>query len=412
MWPSAADRDTQFRLELARAGRTGLRALGAVEIASALLVLARWPLAVGLMALGLATLLIARSTGRVLPQRTAALLSALGAVTLLGAAAGDAALAGCMVVQLAFAVGIPVWPIHALAVGAAAALLGHQFDPGHDLFFLVLALLSSAIAAALHLRRSAEHRSRQESLRIAEALSGAQLRAQLAESAVAVGKLAAAVTHEINTPLGSLTSAVDTLLVLAAKQTSERPVERERFINLQNDLRRAVQAATERIRAVIARLQRFISLDEAELQAANINELISDVAILFREQQAERGIQLEFVFEEVPALMCRPQLLTAVISTLLSNAVNAANGNGRIVISTHRVGERVEIAVEDNGRGMSDEEIENIFDPGFKKSGTRMAAGNWSLFNSRQIVFEHGGEIRIESKVGKGTTVCVSLPLS
>ena len=59
---------------------------------------------------------------------------------------------------------------------------------------------------------------------------------------------------------------------------------------------------------------------------------------------------------------------------------------------------------------MSDEEIENIFDPGFKKSGSRMAAGNWSLFNSRQIVFEHGGEIRIESELGKGTTVCVSLP--
>ena len=51
-----------------------------------------------------------------------------------------------------------------------------------------------------------------------------------------------------------------------------------------------------------------------------------------------------------------------------------------------------------------------IFDPGFQKSGSRIASGNWSLFNSRQIVFEHGGEIRISSMEGKGTTVWVTLP--
>ena len=338
LWPAAAGRDTQFRHQLARAGRTGLRALGAVQIASALLLLARWPLAAALAALGLATILLGRLLGRLLPQRIASLLSTLCAVAALQSSAGDAALAGAMLVQLTFTVCLPVWPIHVLATGAVSALLGHWLDPGHDVFFLALALLSTGIAAVLERRRDAERRARQESLRVAEALSGAQLRAQLAESAVAVGKLAAAVTHEINTPLGSLTSAVDTLLVLAAKQAGERPIDPQRFVSLQNELRHAVQISTARIRDVIVRLQRFISLDEAELQPANINELISDVAILFREQQVERGIRLEFAFGEVPRLMCRPQLLSAVISTLLSNAVDAANGDGRIVISTRRAG--------------------------------------------------------------------------
>jgi two-component system, NtrC family, sensor kinase len=59
---------------------------------------------------------------------------------------------------------------------------------------------------------------------------------------------------------------------------------------------------------------------------------------------------------------------------------------------------------------MSPEEIESIFDPGFKVYGTRVSSGNWSLFNSRQIIFEHGGDISIDSAVGKGTTVCVTLP--
>ena len=261
----------------------------------------------------------------------------------------------------------------------------------------------------LYGRRVAMYREHQESLRIAEALSGAQLRAQLAENAMAIGKLAAAVTHEINTPLGTLTSAVDTLLVLAARQATATPAQQERMVTMQADLRKSVQISTERIKGVIKRLQRFINLEEAELQSANINELISDVAILFKEQ-TQNGIQLEFDFQPVPTLICRPQLLSAVFSSLLSNAINAADGRGRILVTTRLATAGVEVAIEDHGRGMSAEQIENIFDPGFQKSGTRIASGNWSLFNSRQIVFEHGGDIRIASMEGKGTTVWVTLP--
>jgi signal transduction histidine kinase len=62
------------------------------------------------------------------------------------------------------------------------------------------------------------------------------------------------------------------------------------------------------------------------------------VAILFKEQTT-RGIQLQFDFKPVPTLMCRPQLLSVVFSNLLSNAINAANGEGRIVVSTRLAAE-------------------------------------------------------------------------
>jgi len=412
LWPGAAEGDPQFREEILRAGRNGLPALGVAEVAAAVLAFPHPPVAA---ALGLATILAARVARLARFGRMLALFSAVTALALLvpfgvpPGPGGDSALAGPMLIELTLVVAVPVRPLEALVLGAAAELLYRLTAPGHDLFLAVLTILGTAAASALYRRRYAQHRSRQEALRIAEALSSAQLRAQLAENAAAIGKLAAAVTHEINTPLGSLTSSVDTLLVLAAKQASASPVQQERFVLLQADLRRAVQTSTDRIRSVIARLQRFISLDEAELQPANINELLSDVAILFHDR-LQNGIKLEFAFQPVPTLMCRPQLLSAVFSNLLSNAINAANGEARIVVSTRRAGEMVEVAIEDNGRGMSAEEIENIFDPGFKKSGGRMASGNWSLFNSRQIVFEHGGEIRIQSAEGKGTTVWVSLP--
>jgi signal transduction histidine kinase len=104
-------------------------------------------------------------------------------------------------------------------------------------------------------------------------------------------------------------------------------------------------------------------------------------------------------------------LLTAAFSTLLSNAIQAVNGDGRIAIQTRGRGDEVEVTIRDNGRGMTPEEADTVFDPGFKVAGGRVSSGNWSLFNSRQIVYEHGGDIRMETAPGQGTAMHVTLPL-
>jgi two-component system NtrC family sensor kinase len=113
----------------------------------------------------------------------------------------------------------------------------------------------------------------------------------------------------------------------------------------------------------------------------------------------------------MPPLNCRPQLLTAVFSNLLRNAIQAVNGNGHIEITTHRHDGEVEVTIRDNGRGMSATQASTVFEPSFKVEGGRISSGNWSLFNSRQIVYEHGGEIRLNTTEGRGTEVSVTLPL-
>jgi signal transduction histidine kinase len=80
------------------------------------------------------------------------------------------------------------------------------------------------------------------------------------------------------------------------------------------------------------------------------------------------------------------------------------------VISSRQQGANIQVEFEDNGRGLTSQEIETIFDPGFKVSQGRVSTGNWSMFSSRQIVREHGGEIHIQSERGKGTKVRVVLP--
>jgi signal transduction histidine kinase len=409
LFPRAAESDDAFRQEVVRASHRGLPTVGAVEIASALLLLPRIAQPAAMAWLGLLTILISRVRWSQSLGRQLAIASAALALIPIGWAGGDRAQPAAMAVLLATVVAVPLLPVHAAMLAVSAELVYLWLAPGHDLFLWTLGALGIGIAAVLYRRRTMDWRERQESLRVAEALAGAQLRAQLAESAAAIGKLAAAVTHEINTPLGSLASAVDTLLVVASRQATAPPEQQARLVTMQADLRKSLQAATDRIRGVITRLQRFIGLEEAELRPANVNELIGDVATLFGEE-TRHGVQVQFDFQPVPMLMCRPQLLTAVFSSLLSNAINASNGDGRIVVGTRRAGAAVEIEIRDNGRGMSAEQIENIFDPGFKVSGSRIASGNWSLFNARQIIFEHGGDIRISSAEGEGTTVCVTLP--
>jgi signal transduction histidine kinase len=157
-------------------------------------------------------------------------------------------------------------------------------------------------------------------------------------------------------------------------------------------------------------MQRFTNLDKAEVQAANINDLIGDVAVLL-EPTYKGKAQVDLDLSPVPQIICRPQQLSAVFSNLLGNAVEAVNGDGRVVVSTRQTDGAVEVAFEDNGRGLEPAQINEIFDPGFKVTHGRVTTGNWSMFSSRQIIREHGGEIGISSSPGAGTRVSVTLPI-
>jgi signal transduction histidine kinase len=286
------------------------------------------------------------------------------------------------------------------------------YGAAHDFFLLMLILLATGLASANYQHRKAEFNALQQAVRAAEALTGGQLRAQLAENAISIGKLAATLTHEINTPLGAMRSSIQTLLAITDRQADAPPERREILNKMRNELCQSIQESAGRIESVLARLRRFVTLEEAELKSADINDLLSDVALLYQEQIAKGQIRLEFDMERpLPELACRPQLLSAVFSSLLSNAINAVNGGGRIGIVTRRNDSAVRVTVSDNGRGMTPEEADGIFEPSFKVAAGRVSSGNWSLFNTRQIVYEHGGEIRIDTALGKGTAFHVTLPL-
>jgi signal transduction histidine kinase len=312
-----------------------------------------------------------------------------------------------------FLLGGSIWLAYlgAFIGGALTNVLDwNTWDPSHLVFLLMLIPLSTGLAAVLYAQRGGSYRTQQESVRMAQELAAAPVRALLSENAISVGRLAAALTHELNTPLGALKSSIDTMIVLAAKQATAPPEQQPRLVTMQAELRRSVNDGMERLKKVIARLQRFIDLDHTERQAADLNELLGDVVVLVKPTLQDK-VKLEFDFHTLPPLHCRPQQLTTVFSSLLRNAIDACSGEGRVLVSTQKVDSMARIRFEDNGCGMEGLELETIFDPGFRVTAGRVSTGNWSLFSARQIVFEHGGEIQITSEPGKGTTVDVLLPM-
>ncbi|MBK9168250.1 MAG: HAMP domain-containing histidine kinase [Bryobacterales bacterium] len=329
-------------------------------------------------------------------------------------------------VMMVVVAAIPLLPMQTFALGASIGLFyfvalavsrGRDWVPATELdlydhaFMLVVTLISTALTAVVYHQRAARYQSYLAALQASMELRAAQSQVLLSESAASLGRLAAALSHELNTPLGVLRSAVDTLLILNGKLVHSDADGQKRLFTLQTELCRSVETSTGRLAEIVTRMQRFTNLDRAEVQSADLVELLRDVVSL-HEPMFEGRARVDLQLDPLPPVACRPQQLSAVFSNLLSNAAQACDGNGLVVVSARRNGSNAEIAIRDNGRGMTAEEVAGVFDPGFRITQGRVATGNWSLFGSRQIVHDHGGEIRLSSRPGEGTTVSVTLPVA
>jgi two-component system, NtrC family, sensor kinase len=446
--PGDIENDPGFRREVERLSRIGLQVIGGIELGVSAFMTAvhvlldpnremlpiRAQMLGTLLAIGGLTLAAARLERLHRHARTLASISALLVVAVVTFSlllltqfdpTANAAIPGNVtLVMLAAAAAIPFRPTDMLVFGfvvecvyvGLALTLHHAFavGPGVDAVFVLnifmVTCLASVLTAVVYEHRRSTYEWHQRTMETSEKLRVAESRNLLSENAASVGRLAAALSHELNSPIGALVSGVDTLLLLAARQAHSSGSEQQRLLVLQNDLRMSIKQSTDRLKEIVARMQRFSNLDKAEVQAANINDLINDVAALL-EPRYKGVVQVDVHLEPVPPLVCRPQQISAVFSNLMGNAIDATNGNGRVTVSSRDKGTTVEVAFEDNGRGLTKQELERIFDPGFKVTQGRVSTGNWSMFSSRQIVHEHGGDIHIESERGKGTCVRVVLPV-
>jgi signal transduction histidine kinase len=282
-----------------------------------------------------------------------------------------------------------------------------------------LAVEAASVFEKLELVRTFEQRKSlelelalaQRELQAADALRHAESRVLLAEYGASMGRFAAALSHELNSPIGALKTALQTSAVLAERKATMPPEKRAGLEEMETQLRRTAIESLERLHQIVLRMQRFTNLDRSEILQVDLNSLLQDVVDMFQ-AEIKADIHVELDLQQLPSIFVRPQQLSAVFANLLENATEELEVGGHVRLTTHQLESQVEITIEDDGHGLPAEELANIFDPAFKVKSGRVSTGNWSLFSSRQIVWEHGGEIELQSAPGKGTTVRVKLPCS
>ena len=159
------------------------------------------------------------------------------------------------------------------------------------------------------------------------------------------------------------------------------------------------------------RQQQTIEIKFAEL--VDINQAILRVLEAIHrgheEHLWEHDVEVEKKFGEIPPLACYPSQLNQVFLNLLVNAKHAMDGKGKITIETGLERGFARIAISDTGSGISDENLERVFDPGFTTKGVKVGTG-LGLAISYRVIQDHQGEISVASKLGAGTTFTIRLP--
>ncbi|HEY6996976.1 MAG TPA: ATP-binding protein [Candidatus Binatia bacterium] len=163
----------------------------------------------------------------------------------------------------------------------------------------------------------------------------------------------------------------------------------------------------EELKKLVNEFSQFARLPSARLMASDLNEIISEALVLFKEGHA--GIDFQFRPETIPELELDREQINRVLMNLLDNAVAAVQGRGAITLATHFDPERavVTFEVSDNGCGFAPEMRSKIFEPYFstKENGTGLG-----LTIVRQIVEDHRGYIRVRSNDPQGARFIIELP--
>ena len=230
------------------------------------------------------------------------------------------------------------------------------------------------------------------------------------ERLAAVGKMAAMITHEVRNPLSSIglnTELLEEELGELSSAHGERAGEARQLC-------RAIQSELDRLTAITEEYLYFARLPKPKLQEELLGPIVKNLIDFEREQMSARGVTLEIALaDDLPPVMVDDGQLRQALLNLLRNAGDAVGevGSGRVSVYTRRGSDpgTAEVVVEDDGPGIVEELAAKIFDPFFstKEGGTGLG-----LALTHQIISDHGGTIRVESRPGHGAAFIVALPVA
>jgi two-component system NtrC family sensor kinase len=217
-----------------------------------------------------------------------------------------------------------------------------------------------------------------------------------------VGQLAANVAHELNNPLQGIVTYSHLLL---EKDICDQPTTQ----NIQKIVTQA-----NRCRDIIRGLLDFSRQRKPDKTLSDINSILTEGISLVENQALFQNVQISMNLDQnLPKVVIDPSQIVRVFINLIVNAAEAMDGNGKLTITSLTDAHKgcIEVDVADTGSGIPAENYDKIFDPFFTTKETGHGVG-LGLAISYGIIKEHKGSISVESKVGKGTTFTVRLPIA
>jgi len=238
---------------------------------------------------------------------------------------------------------------------------------------------------------------------MATKLRAAQQRERRAESMRR--DLITTVSHDLRTPLASLRVMVEAI----DDGVVADPPSVARYVG---EMRRSVAQLSGMVDDLFELTQLEAGAIEAETARADLEELVSDAMASVAVEAEAKGLNLISDVEGVDGVRCSPRL-ARVLQNLLSNAVRHTPADGTVRIEASRLGDHVRLSVEDDGRGISPDDIPRVFDPFFRADPARSGPGaGLGLALAKRIVEALGGRISAEATGRTGARFAVELPLS
>ena len=264
-------------------------------------------------------------------------------------------------------------------------------------------------------------------------LKAAQSQMLQNEKMASIGVLAAGVAHEINNPVGFVSSNLHSLkkyldrftgyleileetLQQRAPETWQAQIgprrEQQKIAFLLEDCSDLIDESVEgaeRIQAIVRNLKTFARVDQAERQVADLNECLEcTISMVWNEIKYKATLERDL--GDLPQVRCQPRELTQMLTNILLNAVQAIERDGLIKVRSWADRETVYIRIEDNGCGIPAEHLDRIFEPFFttKEVGKGTGLGMSICYD---IIKKHQGRIDVASEPGRGTTFTIALPI-
>lgn len=290
-------------------------------------------------------------------------------------------------------------------------------------------------------RAAAERQLHQANAQLQEALEDLRRnRASLqqADKLASIGHLAAGVAHEINNPMGYITSNLRTLRAYAAdlRELDQayqglryahvadvgeavsahinlyRCYQDRRIAHLMGDLDALVAESlegAERVVRIVRGLRQFSHVGDEKAVYADLHEGL-DIALAVVGNELKYKAEVAREYAELPKVLCYPQKLNQVFVNLLVNAAQAVEEQGIIRVRTYGEGGWIAVAISDNGRGIAPEVLPHIFDPFFTTKPVGVGTGLGLSISYGIVVEQHQGQLLVESEEGRGTTFTVKVP--